>query len=298
LAPAIARAQSIVPATPEAEKIAAATDAANHLTIEVMINGKGPFRFVVDTGADRSVIADDVAASLGLLRGPLVNVEGVVRTLPAQTVALSEISFGSVRQENIVVPALPRAFLDADGYLGLDVVDGYRVTLDFRNRALLVEPPRHMQLLEYSRPNEAVVPVFGKMGHLRAVNSTIDNVMATTFIDTGAEVSVGNSKLFEALSERDPSYSKQESVLLSGITGGTIAGRVIDINRIKINSLMIFGSKIVIADLQIFDLWGLGEKPALLIGMNFLRGFNEVAIDYGRKQLRFDLASLIVAQQT
>ena len=73
-------AQTIAPPLPgvpedEAARIAASTDAAEHMTIPVMINGRGPFRFVVDTGADRSVLADDVAVSLGLVRGNGVTVQ-------------------------------------------------------------------------------------------------------------------------------------------------------------------------------------------------------------------------------
>jgi len=298
MAPVLARAQTVVPDPAEAQKVAAGTDAASHLTIKVTIGGKGPFRFVVDTGADRSVIADDVAIALGLIAGPIVNVEGVVRTVSARTVTLSDIAFGGVSKEHLVIPVLPRAFLDADGYLGLDVIDGYRVTLDFRNNALMVERPRYQRLFGFPRPNEAVVPVYGRSGHLRATNTRIDGVSATTFIDSGAEVSVGNTKLFEALVDHDPSYMRQETVALSGVTGGTIIGRVSSINRIKLNALSIFETKIVICDLQIFQLWGLTDTPALLIGMNFLRAFNQVSIDYGRKELRFDLATLLVAQRT
>jgi hypothetical protein len=61
---------------------------------------------------------------------------------------------------------------------------------------------------------------------------------------------------------------------------------------------MLDGCNIVIADLQIFRLWGLSDTPALLIGMNFLRQFSQVSIDYGRKELRFEMARLVVAQQT
>jgi hypothetical protein len=52
----------------------------------------------------------------------------------------------------------------------------------------------------------------------------------------------------------------------------------------------------VIADLQVFDIWGLSPKPALLIGMNYLRQFLIVSIDYGLKEIRFDLASLVSPQ--
>jgi predicted aspartyl protease len=299
---ALANAQSIAPgaALPpdEAAKIAADKDAANHLTINVMIDGKGPFRFVVDTGADRSVIAEDVAGALGLLHQRQVMVEGVVRTIPAQTVRLGNMSFGPVSRDNLDVPILPRALLGADGYLGLDAIDGYRVTLDFKNRALEVSQPRHAQFISWSPPDEALVPVIGRFGHLRSVNCKADGIRATAFIDTGAEVSVGNANLLEALMEISPTYLKLGTVPLTGITGGVVQGHITTVNRVHLNSLTFEGCNIVIADLQIFDLWGLNETPALLIGMNFLRQFSQVSIDYGRKELSFELAKLVVARRT
>jgi hypothetical protein len=49
---------------------------------------------------------------------------------------------------------------------------------------------------------------------------------------------------------------------------------------------------LAIADLQIFELWGLTKTPALLIGMNYLRSFSRVSIDYGREEFRFEMADL------
>src|SRR5450432_2517059 len=66
-----------------ATPIAGATDAAKHLTVDVRIDDRGPYRFVVDTGADRTVLATDVAAELGLLFGERVVLEGVVRAVEA-----------------------------------------------------------------------------------------------------------------------------------------------------------------------------------------------------------------------
>ena len=303
---AFARAQSIPPNAPvnpalppgDAARVAAGKDAANHLTINVAINGRGPFRFVIDTGADRSVIAEDVAVTLGLLHDRQVLVEGVVRTIPARTVHLDNLSFGPVSRDNLDVPILPRELLGADGYLGLDAVDGYRVTFDFKHRELEIAQPRHQQLIGWSPPSEALVRVNGHDGHLRSVNCKADGVRTTAFIDTGAEVSVGNRKLFEALMDVSPTYWRAETVPLTGITGGIVQGNVTTINRIHLNSLTLEGCNIVIADLQIFRLWGLSDTPALLIGMNFLRQFSQVSIDYGRKELRFEMARLVVAQQT
>ena len=304
LAPGVARAQSIVPPPagqpqdPNAARIATETDAAKHLSIAVMIGGKGPFRFVVDTGADRSVIADDVAMSLGLIKGKTVTVQGVVRSIPSQTVTVSDISFGSGHKINLLMPTLPRALLGADGYLGLDAIDGYRVSLDFRHKELVISEPRVSAFFQSRRPSETVVPVRGSMGHLRSVNCRVDGVSTTTFIDTGAEVSVGNSKLFEALIENDPGYIVMGMLPITGVTGGQIVGKVIEAHRIKLHAITFEGCVLLIADMQIFDIWGLSDSPALLIGMNFLRQFNEVSIDYGRKELMFDIASMLVAQRT
>jgi hypothetical protein len=61
---------------------------------------------------------------------------------------------------------------------------------------------------------------------------------------------------------------------------------------IRLMELEFTDCPLVIADFQIFDVWGLHRHPALLIGMNFLRQFSKVSIDYGLKELRFDLARL------
>jgi predicted aspartyl protease len=285
---------------PEASKIAAATDKAQHLTIGVQINGRGPFRFVVDTGADRSVIAEDVATYLSLPRGNRVMVEGVIRAVPADTVKVAQLVVGPVARQNLSVPVLPRSQLMADGYLGLDVIDGYRVTLDFKNSELLLsEPfhlPRHLMLLGgWIRPDEVMVPVNGRFGHLRAFDCAIDHIRAVAFVDTGAEVSVGNSQLFDALAGNDPSYVRQDTIPLTGVTGGIITGRVTTLKHVRMNALTFVNGKVAIADLQIFDLWELSDRPALLIGMNWLRRFSKVSIDYGRKELRFILANRAVA---
>jgi predicted aspartyl protease len=302
LAPQLASAQTVVPPPPgappdDAARVAAASDAAKHMTVPVMIGGRGPFRFVVDTGADRSVIADDVAASLGLIRGNDVTVQGVVRSFASRMVAVADLSFGRIVRRNMSMPILPRALMGADGYLGLDAVDGARVTLDFENRSLEIATPRTPSAYHIARPQEAYVPVRGSMGHLRSMNCRVDGVSTTCFLDTGAEVSVGNSRLFSALIAENPDYTVLGTIPITGITGGVIMGKVVRIERIRLHSVNFGDAVVAIADMQIFDVWGLSREPSLLIGMNFLRQFARVSIDYGLKEIRFDLASMMLASR-
>ena len=269
------------------------TDTEKHLTVTVRINGNGPYRFVVDTGADRTVLATEVAAELGLAFSEKVMLEGVVRAVQAQTVTIRELSFGLARYQSLVVPTLPRSTLGADGYLGLDTLDGHRVTFDFKNHTLQVGAPHSRLSALLVKENEARVRTVGSSGHLRALNCMVDGVRAAAFIDSGADLSAGNQALFDALASRNPAYGDIGRVSMVDVTGGQISGSVTMVKKVHLMEVELTDCPLVIADFRVFDVWGLTRRPALLLGMNFLRRFSKVSIDYGLKELRFDQASLI-----
>ncbi|MBL6851771.1 MAG: aspartyl protease family protein [Alphaproteobacteria bacterium] len=298
-APCLARADTgshlappsvLPPPLPSAvEHIQGAADDQNRLTVETMVNGQGPFRFVVDTGADRSVICDDLAKSLGLPADEDMIVEGIARSMPAPSARLDRLQIGRVVMTDLVLPTLPRSWLGGDGYLGLDVIDRQAVTFDFQNHRLAIAPSD--RITDWVPVADgAVVRVDGSHGRLTAVNCSVDGVKAYAFVDSGAEISIGNSALFDALAKEGGKYLNDSIVQLLGVTGGAAQGRIMGIESIKLGSIRFVHSALVISDLPIFELWGLENKPALFIGMNFLRQVSSVTIDYGRKELRFRLA--------
>lgn len=277
---------------PKVENIQSGADAQNRLTVETWLNDKGPYHFVVDTGAERSVLADDVAATLGIAPVENVIVQGIARAMPAQAVQLDNIRMGHVRVNNLPMPLLPRSWLGADGYLGLDVIDRQMVTFDFRANQLTIAPSdRENDWLPVA--DQALVRVSGYNGKLTAVNGSVDGVRADAFIDSGAEITIGNSRLFAAMQQNGAKYANDDIIQLLGVTGGAVQGRVARVERIKIGSVSFEHSALVISDLPVFDVWGLADKPALFIGMNFLRQVDAFTIDYGRKELHFKLAEAI-----
>ena len=278
-------------ASPAGTPVNAATDAANRLRVVVHINGHGPYHFVVDTGADRTVLASEVADDLGLSLGEQDVLKGVVRAVLAETVAIRTMTFGSITKRHLIVPTLSRSLLDADGYLGLDFLDGHRVTFDFRNHLLDVSAPRSRFAANWVQENEARIRASGSSGHLKALDCMVDGVPATAFIDSGAEVTAANGPLLAALARRNPDFRGTRGIRLIDITGGEILGTVAVVNKIRLTEALIFRDcPLVIADFLVFDVWGLRQRPALLIGMNLLRQFGRVSIDYGLQELRFDLA--------
>jgi len=260
------------------------------LTTTVRINGHGPFHFVVDTGADHSVIAEEVARALHLPFGRDVIVQGIIRAQPAPSVPVAELRFGSVICNNLDMPVLPRAQLKADGFLGLDAIGRHRVIFDFQKHTLRVTESLPIEFVEKSG-NETRLSAPGDDGHLRSMACRVDGVLCTAFLDSGAEVSAGNEALRQALGSNRPGYVGERDIELTGITGGTRLGKVVKVDTILLGNLEFSGCEIAISDLDVFRIWDLFDRPALLIGLNFLREFQTVSIDYGRKEFRLKLAA-------
>lgn len=269
--------------------LAAESDDSGHLSIAVMVNGRGPFRFVVDTGADRSVLADTTAAALGLPPHGEVMLAGIVRTIRTATVPVESLGFGDFVHRDLLLPVLPRSLLQSYGYLGLDVLDGHRVILDFAARELTVADPLPILYSVYRAPDVNVLSAQGSGGHLRTALASIDRHPVSAFIDTGAQSSMGNEALYRALVADNPAMAGHATVELTGLTGGTAVGRLIAPHEARLGRLTLANCPIAIADLQVFDLWDLSERPALVIGMNWLRRFRRVSVDYGRQELRFEV---------
>jgi hypothetical protein len=225
-------------------------------------------------------------------------VQGIARAVPAQSVQLDNLRMDSVTIDSLPMPVLPRSWLGADGYFGLDVIDRQAVTFDFQNHSLSIRPSDQ---LSHWLPMEdqALVRANGSNGRLTAVNCSVDGVKAYAFIDSGAEISIGNSRLFAALTQANGTqYMNDEVVQLLGVTGGAAAGRLAAIKAVKLGSIRFANSVLVISDLPVFEIWELDQKPALFIGMNFLRQTSAFTIDYGRKELRFKLAQQRMASRT
>ena len=63
--------------TTQTEDVAFKTDAHQRMTVPVRLSGAGPFRFMVDTGADRTAISRQLAERLKLTGGASASLHSV-----------------------------------------------------------------------------------------------------------------------------------------------------------------------------------------------------------------------------
>jgi hypothetical protein len=113
--------------------------------VEVWVDGKGPFRFLLDTGAEGTTVSSELAGTLGGSAIGAVSqhtVSGVAR-VPLVRFAEMRLGAGGPRAVNVAAAvsslAGPRGVLRRlDGVLGGDVLDGYDYLLDYREAVLIV----------------------------------------------------------------------------------------------------------------------------------------------------------------
>lgn len=263
--------------------IAVAEDIYRRMTAPVRINGQGPFPFVVDTGANRTVICAELAAKLNLPVGAPAALNGVagVRLAPTTT---ARLDIGRHGRREATLSVLSRADLGAIGLLGLEDLDGQAVTLNFRSHSLLIEPGRR------AAQDSAAVAVKARRrsGQLTLVNADLGGSPITAFLDSGAQNTIGNLALRGLASTLAPQTSWSPTPIIS-VTGQTVDAEMAALPLLRIGGLRLVNWKVAFADLHTFRLWDLIDGPAILLGVDVLSRFEYVCLDFARDEVRFRL---------
>jgi predicted aspartyl protease len=116
-------------------------DERGGVIVDARINGAGPFKFLLDTGASRSIVADDLATDLG---APVVATSEVVGSAGSDmrfVVRLDSVAVDSARVDALLAAAVPAASLSrlgrgVRGLLGQDFLSAFNYTLDYRRARL------------------------------------------------------------------------------------------------------------------------------------------------------------------
>ena len=266
-----------------AEVIAFETERYRRMTVPVTIRGEGPFRFLVDTGAEATVVTRTVADQLELFDRNTVTLVAMASRRQVETTPLPTIMLGS-REFDLSAAAILEAehIGDADGILGLDSLQDQRVLFDFENSHIAVA---HADELGGNRGFDIVVRARRKQGQLIVQRAKIDGVDVDVVIDTGAQSSFGNLALQNRL-RRARALDNSEMTDVNGVTivGDTRLARMLQLERAAINNIVI-----TFTDSPTFAALGLNERPAMVLGMRELRLFKRVAIDFESRRVLFDM---------
>ena len=279
--PLLAGQESTQPAS-TVDILAVTTDKHDRMTVVVRIAEQGPFHFLIDTGAQNTVLSTALAGKLALRPEKKVRLIGVAGTREVDTVTIDQIDLGQRSFYSLLAPLLPREDIGADGILGLDSLQGQRVQIDFRKGIIAVDDAK---ALGGNRGFEIVVVARRQSGQLIVTDAVIDGVKVNVVIDTGAEYSIGNRALQNALVRQHG----QGTMVLRSVTGQEITADLAIAENLKINDMNFGNVVIAYADAPPFAALGLAEKPALFLGMRDMRALDRIAIDFSTRRIYFDL---------
>jgi hypothetical protein len=258
-------------------------DIYKRMTAEVSVNGAGPFPFVVDTGANQSVIAAEIAAQLNLPAGPDQALNGVAGVQLTPTVH-ADLKLGRRMASHAVLSVLPAAAIGGQGMLGLDQLDGGRLTLDFRRQTLSIDSGDDLPGLG----DEMELKAHRRNGQLILVDADLAGIPVAAFLDSGAQDTIGNMALRELAITRYPTAAWSKTPIIS-VTGQVIDGEMADLPALRIGGMHLPNWPMAFADLHTFRMWDLIRRPAILIGIDILSRFETVCLDFARDEVRMRL---------
>jgi predicted aspartyl protease len=255
------------------------------LGVSVMVNGRGPYRFVVDSGADTSVVGVGLAEKLQLPLSTPVVLNGITARNEVDRVKIDQLTLGTTTTTDLHLPALRESDVGGDGLIGIDALHQQRLMMDFETRVVRVEdatlpPPKHVfgEILIIAKRRRGQLI----LAHVKAGGFPLDAV-----IDTGSQVTIGNMALRAKLFRAHP--EKFNKTIIVGVTGVPVELGVVTVDELQLGPVILNDVPIAFADLPPFNVFGLSDQPALLLGTDILENFRRVSLDFKSRKVRFQL---------
>ena len=266
---------------PKAEVLILQADRHTRFTLPVLVDGTGPFAFMIDTGSEATAVTPEIRTAAGLTPAGTATLVGMASRRQVELVDVGRIEFGDNSYTNFAAPVLLRENVGADGIIGLDALQDFRVLIDFRQRTIAVESANTK-----AKPGgyEIVVRARSKLGQLLITDAVVEGVRTTVIIDTGAQSSLANFALRDRIRAK-----RAHDVVTTDVNGVDIVGQLAFVHSLTIAGLSLKDVPLTFADTPAFAALGLQDQPVLSIGMQHLALFDRVAIDFANQRILFDV---------
>ena len=275
------------------DEVAIGRDIGDRMTVSVSVGGRGPYRFLVDTGSERTVISRQLAQRLQLESGKAAILHSVVGANDVDTVFIPRLQVSNNIISVVDAPALEASNIGADGMLGIDSLRSQRVLFDFKAKTMSITPSARP--LEQLDGETIVVRARARQGRLIFSQAKIDGQKVTVIVDTGSQVTIGNLALQRSLMKRRL-WNVPNGVTIESVTGEKMDARVANLKKLELGGLRLDDLAVAFADAHIFKQLDLNHEPALLLGMNAMRAFDRISIDFQSKKVRFVLPGTSMRQ--
>jgi len=254
----------------------------DRMTVPVRLSGAGPYQFLVDTGADRTAVSRQLVAKLNLPNASGAELHSLSGISSVATARVRDLQLTRT-PENVEAAVLDGVNMGADGIVGVDLLRSQRVQFDFEKQTMSIVPSATPDFTD--ERGSIVVRAKRKNGRLVVTDAVANDERLTVVLDTGSQVSIGNQVLRRRLLG-DNLVDIEKSVELESVTGQKIYGDYMFIKQLTIGGVGLTNLAVVFTDAHTFKQLGLDKRPALLLGMNAIRAFKKVSIDFANRKFR------------
>lgn len=269
-------------AAPAVAEVPIEIAATGHATVPVK-GSFGEHQFVFDTGAEGSAVYADFANSEGIAAAGIETLQGQTGVNEVPMARLTELSLDGVRKGPLTAVKLD---LRADGVrlagiVGLDLF-GDR-TIDFNlsaKRLALLAPGKHPDGLK-----SAAVKATPTVGNLLTIPVMIGAVQAVAVIDTGARKTRINWTLGRLLGIDPAGLAKGDTI--QGATNMEIETSATRIADVRLGGRRLADAPVLVADLPVFDAFGVADRPAIILGLDWLEK-TRMVIDFPARLAWFE----------
>ena len=256
----------------------------SRMTVDVQINGKGPYKFVVDSGADSSAVGAALAGKLALPDGERALLHGITESKVVDRVWVDELQLGPTVTTDLEVPVLDERHMGGDGMIGLDALVNQRLMMDFEERVITVDDQ-----IEEGSFKDGIIVVTGRLqrGQLILTEVAANRQKVEAVVDSGSEITIGNLAL------RDKLLRKRirgfQTIEVTGVTGAKMDIEFAVVRNLRLGPITLQNVPIAFADIPPFAVFGLEDEPSLLLGTDLMETFRRVSLDFRDRKVRFQL---------
>jgi predicted aspartyl protease len=256
-------------------------DQIGRIWAPVWINDKGPYRLVLDTGANHSGVTAQVAALLGipLDQSPPLLLRGVMGIATVPTIRVNSFTVGDLTLGPAILPIVTDAMGGAEGVLATDEFKDKRIVIDFKHDQIDIRRSHN----EHARLGFVTISLEHSAAGLLMFHALVGSVHIQAIIDTGGQRTIGNLAMRDALIRR---HAQGRPVQIFDVTAESQTGETFPSPPIQLGSIEILGAGITYGEMPIFERWDLVKEPALLIGMDMIGLLDTFIIDYRRHELQ------------
>ena len=257
--------------------------ASGHATVPVHSEAFGTRQFVLDTGADGTALYEAFSQSVRLEPAQPIGLVGQTGSADLPAVRIPSLTMDGTRVEGIDAVVLPNRAdgVPLAGIVGLDLFGGALLDFDLPNRRAALHPTgTRLDALRDVTPIDAALTT----GDLYTVPVVVDGVPAVAVLDTGARKTRINWQLGRMLG-LDPA-SLPAGDIVQGATGTPVTTSVARVRSAGLGGLTLLDLPILVSDLPVFEVFGVADRPAVILGMDWLERARMI-VDFPARKVWF-----------